>query len=206
MAQDWRSAVGRFLRRLCSSECFGSLRSQKNVLTAAGAALIASAELRQPGEFWVSTGRDDGGDQRVVLEAVRALLSGPGKVKIVENHWQPSGRVPCNRGSHGRLAPTVLHRVLERGDRRRHRRGRAERRVDGSSLGPRLLEGRFGRHGEHGQEGGRLRRRPCECDSRRQECVAQVRRGRGQCLGGVAHMNPREADQAGVDEARRRND
>jgi glycosyltransferase involved in cell wall biosynthesis len=77
----WKS--GRILR----IGCFGALRAQKNVVTAAGAALAAAAELGADTEFWVSTGRDDGGGANTILQAIRELLL-PSKVRLVENGWQ----------------------------------------------------------------------------------------------------------------------
>lgn len=65
---------------------FGATRVLKNLMTAAGAALRIANAKRADLEFWISTGRVEGGAS--VLEAVRQMLNGLPHVKLVENSWQ----------------------------------------------------------------------------------------------------------------------
>lgn len=53
---------------------FGATRPQKNFMTAAGAAIAISKELRVPVEFWMSGGRQEGGGtiQRAIEELLRS--------------------------------------------------------------------------------------------------------------------------------------
>jgi hypothetical protein len=51
---------------------FGATRPQKNFMTAAGAAIAISKELRVPVEFWMSGGREEGGG--TIQRAITALL------------------------------------------------------------------------------------------------------------------------------------
>lgn len=65
---------------------FGATRVLKNLMTAAGAALQIANSRRADLEFWISTGRTEGGAS--VLDAVRQMLNGLPHVKLVENNWQ----------------------------------------------------------------------------------------------------------------------
>ncbi|HWE48417.1 MAG TPA: hypothetical protein VG273_01420 [Bryobacteraceae bacterium] len=65
---------------------FGATRALKNLLTAAGAALEIANGLHADLEFWISSGRNEGGGG--VLEAVRQMMNGLPHVKLVENPWQ----------------------------------------------------------------------------------------------------------------------
>lgn len=53
---------------------FGATRPQKNFMTAAGAAIAISKELRVPVDFWMSSGREEGGGtiQRAITELFRS--------------------------------------------------------------------------------------------------------------------------------------
>jgi hypothetical protein len=66
---------------------FGAMRILKNNMTAAGAALEISTRLKRPVEFWVSSGREEGGAQGV-KQSISALLKGT-SVTVKENYWQP---------------------------------------------------------------------------------------------------------------------
>jgi glycosyltransferase involved in cell wall biosynthesis len=57
-------------------------------MSAAGAALEISQNLRVPLEFWVSSGRAEGGGD-TVIGAVQEMLRDLPHVKLVLNNWQP---------------------------------------------------------------------------------------------------------------------
>ncbi len=65
---------------------FGATRPLKNFMSAAAAALEISSSMRVPMEFWVSSGRNEGGSG--VLDSVRAMFHGLPHVKLVEAGWQ----------------------------------------------------------------------------------------------------------------------
>ncbi len=65
---------------------FGAIRPQKNVLSAAAAALYIGKELSTPVEFSVSTGREDGGGN-VILNAIRQMSKGLPEFFLVERYW-----------------------------------------------------------------------------------------------------------------------
>ncbi len=66
---------------------FGATRPLKNLMSAAGAALEISRNLRVPLELWLSAGRAEGGGE-TVLAAVQEMLGGLPHVKLVMNGWQ----------------------------------------------------------------------------------------------------------------------
>lgn len=66
---------------------FGATRPLKNLMSAAGAALEISRNLRVPLELWLSAGRAEGGGE-TVLAAVQEMLSGLPHVKLMMNGWQ----------------------------------------------------------------------------------------------------------------------
>jgi len=66
---------------------FGATRPLKNLMSAAGAALEISRNLRAPLELWLSAGRTEGGGE-TVLSAVQELLANLPNVKVVLNGWQ----------------------------------------------------------------------------------------------------------------------
>ena len=65
---------------------FGATRPLKNFMSAAGAALEIASSLRTGLEFWVSSGRTEGGHG--IVDAIRAMLNGLPNVKLVEGGWQ----------------------------------------------------------------------------------------------------------------------
>ncbi len=65
---------------------FGAIRPQKNVMTAAAAAMLLSSQMCRPVEFNVSTGREDGGGG-VILNAIRQMMIHVPGVELVERHW-----------------------------------------------------------------------------------------------------------------------
>lgn len=66
---------------------FGACRPQKNLLTAAAAAISISKELRQPVEFWMNGGRPDGGGS--IERAIAALLKHQPNVTLKIFPWAP---------------------------------------------------------------------------------------------------------------------
>lgn len=66
---------------------FGAVRPLKNTISAAGAALQLSHQLKTPVEFWMSANRVEGG-AGCVLNAIEEMLAGT-HVKIVHSPWQP---------------------------------------------------------------------------------------------------------------------
>lgn len=65
---------------------FGAIRPQKNVMTAAAAAILIGKKLELPVEFNLSTGREDGGGG-VILNAVRQMTGHLPGFHLVERHW-----------------------------------------------------------------------------------------------------------------------
>ena len=76
----WRSGLLRI-------GAFGATRPLKNFMSAAGAALEISRDLKADLELWVSAGRTEGGGD-TIIRAARALLNGVPHAKLVENGWQ----------------------------------------------------------------------------------------------------------------------
>jgi hypothetical protein len=66
---------------------FGAVRPLKNLMSAAGAALEISHNLRVPLELWLSAGRSEGGGE-TVMAAVKEMVSGLPSVKLVLKDWQ----------------------------------------------------------------------------------------------------------------------
>lgn len=66
--------------------CFGAIRPQKNVMTAAAAAMLLGRLSNRPVEFHVSTGREDGGGA-TILNAIRQMMAHVPGVELVERHW-----------------------------------------------------------------------------------------------------------------------
>lgn len=66
---------------------FGATRPLKNFMSAGGAALEISRQLKADLELWVSAGRTEGGGD-TILRAARAMLGGLATVKLIENGWQ----------------------------------------------------------------------------------------------------------------------
>ena len=65
---------------------FGATRPQKNLMSAAGAALELHEELKVDTEFWVSGGRLEGGGQ-TILNSVKAMLAGIPGITLKELGW-----------------------------------------------------------------------------------------------------------------------
>ncbi len=76
----WRSGLLRI-------GAFGATRPLKNFMSAAGAALEISRDLKADLELWVSAGRTEGGGD-TIIRAARALLNGVPHAKLIENGWQ----------------------------------------------------------------------------------------------------------------------
>lgn len=65
---------------------FGATRPQKNLMSAAGAALQLHEELKVETEFWVSGGRTEGGGN-TILNSVRAMVQGIPGFTLKELGW-----------------------------------------------------------------------------------------------------------------------
>lgn len=65
---------------------FGAQRPLKNMMSAAGAALVVKNELSVPLEFYISSGRAEGGGNTVV-SAIQAMLTGIPGVSLVQAGW-----------------------------------------------------------------------------------------------------------------------
>lgn len=65
---------------------FGAVRSQKNNMTAAGAAMTIAKKLDTPVNFHMSVGREDG-DASLILSAIRNLTADIPNFKVVEVSW-----------------------------------------------------------------------------------------------------------------------
>jgi len=65
---------------------FGATRPLKNFMTAAGAALEIASRMRVDLEFWMSSGRNEGGGP--LVNAIQQMTTGLRHVKVVENGWQ----------------------------------------------------------------------------------------------------------------------
>ena len=66
---------------------FGATRPLKNLMSAAGAALEISRDLRAPLELWMSAGRVEGGGE-TVMAAVKEMLLNLPHVTLMLNGWQ----------------------------------------------------------------------------------------------------------------------
>jgi hypothetical protein len=66
---------------------FGATRPLKNLMSAAGAALEISRDLRVPLELWMSAGRAEGGGESVMAAVKEMLLNLP-HVTLMSNGWQ----------------------------------------------------------------------------------------------------------------------
>jgi hypothetical protein len=65
---------------------FGATRPLKNFLTAAGAALEIAGRMRVDLEFWMSSGRNEGGGP--LVNAIQQMTLGLPHVRVMENGWQ----------------------------------------------------------------------------------------------------------------------
>jgi hypothetical protein len=65
---------------------FGATRPLKNFMTAAGAALEIASRMRVDLEFWMSSGRNEGGGP--LVNAIQQMTTGLRHVRVVENGWQ----------------------------------------------------------------------------------------------------------------------
>ena len=66
---------------------FGATRPLKNFMSACGAALDISQQLKADTEVWLSAGRTEGGGD-TILRAAREMFRGLPNIKLVENGWQ----------------------------------------------------------------------------------------------------------------------
>jgi glycosyltransferase involved in cell wall biosynthesis len=66
--------------------CFGATRPQKNLMSAAGAALLLKEWFNVDVELCLSSGRTEGGGN-TILNAIRAMVDGIPGIKIVHNSW-----------------------------------------------------------------------------------------------------------------------
>ena len=67
--------------------CFGAMRPLKNAMTAAGAALEMAEILKVDVEFYVSSGRPDGG--QFIFNALAMMLANNPRTKLVLDPWKP---------------------------------------------------------------------------------------------------------------------
>jgi hypothetical protein len=74
----WKSGVLRI-------GAFGATRPLKNLMTAAGAALELTNQLKAQAEFWISGGRPDGGQG--VVASIKAMLAGLPNIALRELNW-----------------------------------------------------------------------------------------------------------------------
>ena len=66
---------------------FGAVRPLKNLMSAAGAALEISRNMRVPLELWLSGGRAEGGGE-TVMNAMKEMIGGLPNVKLKQKGWQ----------------------------------------------------------------------------------------------------------------------
>jgi len=66
---------------------FGAVRPQKNLMSAAGAAIEISRKLRVPLELWFSAGREEGGGE-TIMQAVKEMVAGLPDVELKLSGWQ----------------------------------------------------------------------------------------------------------------------
>jgi len=83
--QPWSSHV--FTSGTLRIGVFGATRPLKNLMSAAGAALEISRDLRAPLELWMSAGRTEGGGE-TVMAAVKEMLLNLPHVTLMLNGWQ----------------------------------------------------------------------------------------------------------------------
>ncbi|MGA7411590.1 MAG: hypothetical protein WBW33_14005 [Bryobacteraceae bacterium] len=83
--QPWSSRV--FTGGTLRIGVFGATRPLKNLMSAAGAALEISRDLRVPLELWMSAGRAEGGGE-TVMAAVKEMLLNLPHVTLMLNGWQ----------------------------------------------------------------------------------------------------------------------
>jgi hypothetical protein len=67
---------------------FGAQRPLKNLMSAAGAALVVATTLKADVEFVINGGRQEGGGVTVV-NSIRAMLDGCSHVTLTEQNWLP---------------------------------------------------------------------------------------------------------------------
>lgn len=67
---------------------FGAVRPQKNVLTAAAAAIIIMRKMNRPVDFYISSGRDEGGTQ-TLMNAMRQLTDNIPGFELKKAPWRP---------------------------------------------------------------------------------------------------------------------
>jgi len=66
---------------------FGAVRPQKNLMSAAGAAVEIARKMRVPLELWFSAGRAEGGGE-VIMSAIQEMVAGLPDVTLKQNGWQ----------------------------------------------------------------------------------------------------------------------
>lgn len=66
---------------------FGAIRPLKNIVSAAGAAIVISRRLNKPTRIHLSTGRLEGGSQ-TIMRSVQALIADT-RVELVPSGWAP---------------------------------------------------------------------------------------------------------------------
>lgn len=69
---------------------FGAIRPQKNVLTAAAAAIVIGRRLNRPVELWVNSGREEGGTG-TLTNALRQLTRNLPNFELKQAQWAPWG-------------------------------------------------------------------------------------------------------------------
>lgn len=67
---------------------FGAQRPLKNLMSAAGAALVVASTLKADVEFSINSGRQEGGGNTVV-NAIHKMLNGCGHITLKEQGWRP---------------------------------------------------------------------------------------------------------------------
>jgi hypothetical protein len=70
---------------------FGAVRVQKNIMSAAAAALVLREWTGVDTEFYLSTGREDESGGRVLLNAVRQMTGDIPGFTLIEKPWSPWG-------------------------------------------------------------------------------------------------------------------
>jgi glycosyltransferase involved in cell wall biosynthesis len=66
---------------------FGAVRPQKNLMSAAGAAIEIARKLRVPLDLWFSAGRSEGGGH-TIMSAIKEMVNGLPDVTLRQNGWQ----------------------------------------------------------------------------------------------------------------------
>jgi hypothetical protein len=67
---------------------FGAQRPLKNLMSAAGAALVVASSLKADVEFFINAGRQEGGGNTVV-SSIREMVSGCGHIGLNHQNWLP---------------------------------------------------------------------------------------------------------------------